>query len=371
VTAPDLAAAILRVESRSARSRQLKIGASEIGTCRRRTAYRLAKVKPTDPPKGLQAFLGTAIHKAVLAVAKREHGAVTEVKLDSPLVKGHSDAIYFRAADPWDDDPVWSPENLRALEPVDLEGVVVDVEDLKTKGRYSYDSVVDAGPKVAELYQGNLYGWMLKTGQITDRRLPALPLPVENVTLRFVDRDTGRNHTVTNPYDEGIVEEALGWLDGVIEKVQAGGPENAPRDHWGPEVSVECDYCPFLTACWGPQPLGPDGRTRQSELVRDDPATEAALIAYDQFRAEEKAAKLAKAGYRAQLDNSPAGTYGDMKLAWTGRDPVQEPDPVAMELLLRELGQEIPTRWTGGGRTIRVTRSKPATTPKAKAKAKD
>lgn len=360
MTAPDLAAAILRVESRSTRSRQRKIGASEIGTCRRRTAYRLAGTKPTDPPTGLQAFLGTAIHKAVLAVARKEHGAVTEVRLDSPLVKGHADAVYLRAADPWDPDPVLSPAQLRELDASAARALAILLEDLKTKGRFSYQTTVDTGPKVAEWFQVHLYAWMLRTGQVIDRRLPrGVELPVESVALRFVDRDTGQQHVVEEPYDPAITVEALGWLDQVYEQLEAGGPENVTRDGYGPDVSAICDFCPFLTACWGPQPYGPDGLTRQSMEIHDDPATEAALIGYDLRRAEEKGAKEAKAAFRAQLDGSPAGVYGDYKLAWTRKDPQEVPDAEAAVERLRELGESIPTKWSGGGRTIRVTRSKP------------
>lgn len=360
MTAPDLAAAIHRVEARSTRSRQKKIGASEVGTCRRRTAYRLAGTKPTDPPTGLQAFLGTAIHKGVLAVARKEHGAITEVRLDSPLVKGHADAVYLQAADPWDPDPVLSPAELRALDASAVEALAVLLEDLKTKGRFSYETTVDAGPKVAEWYQVHLYAWMLRTGQIVDRRLPrGLELPVENVSLRFVDRDTGRQHVIEEKYDPQITVEALGWLDQVHQQLEDGGPENVTRDGYGPDVSAICDFCPFLTACWGPQPLGPDGLTRQSMEVHDDPATEAALLAYALRRDEEKAAKELKAAHRAQLDGSPAGIYGDFKLAWTQKDPKEVPDPEAAYDRLRELGEPIPTKWSGGGRTIRVTRSKP------------
>lgn len=361
MTAPDLTAAIHRVEARRSRSRQLKIGASEIGTCRRRTAYRLAGTRPTDPPTGLQAFLGTAIHKAVLAVAKREHGALIEVRLDSPLVKGHADAVYLNAADPWDPDPVLSPAQLRELDASSASALALLLEDLKTKGRFSYETTVDTGPKVAEWFQVHLYAWMLRTGQVVDRRLPrGVGLPVENVALRFVDRDTGRQHVIEAPYDSAVTVEALGWLDGVYEQLEKGGPEQVTRDGFGPDVSPICDFCPFLTACWGPQPYGPDGLTRQSMEVRDDPATEAALMAYDLRRAEEKAAKEAKAAHRAQLDGSPAGVYGDYKLTWSRKEPKEEPDAEAAIERLRELGEVIPTRWTGGGRTIRVTRSKPA-----------
>jgi hypothetical protein len=360
VTAPDLAAAILRVEARSTRSRQRKIGASELGTCRRRTAYRIAGTKATNPPTGLQAFLGTAIHKAVLAVAKREHGAVTEIRLDSPVVKGHADAVYFHAADPWAADPVWSPAELRQLTAADLEGTEVLVEDLKTKGRFTYETVVEHGPRLSEWFQIHIYAWLLMTGQVVDRRLPAgVPFPVKRVALRFVDRDTGRQHVVETDYDPAITVQALAWLADVQGTVEENGPEAAPRDGYGPDVSAICDHCPFLDQCWGPPIEGPGAPMRQSLEVHDDPTIEAALVGYALRRDEEKVAKEAKAGHRAQLDGAPVGVYGEWKLSWSEKVLTEVPDGDAAIARLRDLGEEVPTRWTGGGRTIRVTRQKP------------
>jgi hypothetical protein len=121
----DLAAAVSRVQARTTRSRQTALGASELGTCRRRTAYRLARTPETNTSGGMAAALGTWIHKGALDVLRREYGAWIEVRLTSPLIRGHADAVY-------------------------PEGVV---EDLKTRGRYVYAQTVDTGPRIGELLE--------------------------------------------------------------------------------------------------------------------------------------------------------------------------------------------------------------------------
>src|SRR3954453_15755496 len=79
--APSLAAAVRDLDARRARSRQRMIGASEIGECKRRAAYRIARSKPTNVSTGLQAALGTMIHKGALAAMKKQYGGITEVRV--------------------------------------------------------------------------------------------------------------------------------------------------------------------------------------------------------------------------------------------------------------------------------------------------
>jgi hypothetical protein len=257
----DLAAAVSRVQARTTRSRQTALGASELGTCRRRTAYRLAGTVETNPSGGMAAALGTWIHKGALDVLRREYGALIETRLASALIRGHADALYL--------------------------GDEVVVEDLKTKGRYVYAQTVDTGPRIGELFQVSIYGWLLREGHIADRRrgYPTGPVPVDTIRLRYLDRDTGASHPWEAPYNPAVTAEALGWLAGVLEALETGGPDNVPRDGDGPGVSVICDWCPFLDACWGPPPLGPEPRTRQSLTVRDDVEIETALLGYARGRA--------------------------------------------------------------------------------------
>jgi hypothetical protein len=341
----DLTAAIRRVEARSSRSRQRELGASEIGTCRRRTAYRLAGTPETNGGTGLQATLGHWIHKGALAVLRQEYGALIEVRLASPLIRGHADALYL---DPSGiDDPV--------------------LEDVKTRGRFVYATTVDKGPREAELFQLHVYAWLLRNGHVADRRrgYPTGPVPVEHLRLRFIDRDTGANHVWETDYDPAVTAEALGWLAGVLEGLETGGPEAVPRDGHGPDVSAICDYCPFLDACWGPQPLGPNAPTRQSLQVRDDVEIEAALAEYDRGRALASEGAAIKKRERAFLDGAQPGVYGLLSLSWSQSAPKLVPDVEWMIEMLEGMDTPVPMKWTDGTRTISV---RPAKTPEAQRK---
>jgi hypothetical protein len=337
----DLTAAIHRVEARSTRSKQREIGASEVGTCRRRTAYRLAGTPETNGGTGLQATLGHWIHKGALAVLRKEYGALIEVRVESPLLRGKIDAVYVN----------------------DLL-----LEDVKTKGRFVYTTVVDKGPHDAELYQTHLYAWMLRKGYVADRRrgYPAGPVPIERIRLRFINRDTGENFPWECDYDPAITAEALAWLAEVLELLADGGPENVPRDGHGPEVSAICDYCPFLDACWGPPLLGPDARARQSLQLRDDVEVEMALVEYDRGRQLASEGEAIKKRERKFLDGAPAGVYGGIQLTWSAPDPKLVPDVDAMVALLEGMDTPVPMKWTTPGRTIGVRPAKKIEEPPAK-----
>src|ERR671927_984190 len=85
------AAAVRDLDSRRARSRQRMIGASELGECRRRAAYRIARRRPTNTRTGLQAFLGTELHRGVLRALRRQYGGLTEGGVKGDPVKGRCD----------------------------------------------------------------------------------------------------------------------------------------------------------------------------------------------------------------------------------------------------------------------------------------
>jgi hypothetical protein len=324
----DLAAAVSRVQARTTRSRQTALGASELGTCRRRTAYRLAGTVETNPGGGMTAALGTWIHKGALDVLRREYGALIEVRLASPLICGKADALYPDA------------------------GVV---EDVKTKGRYVYAQTLDTGPRIGELFQVHVYGWLLREGHIADRRrgYPTGPVPVDTVRLRFIDRDTGASHPWEAPYDPQVTAEALGWLAGVLEPLETGGPDAVPRDGDGPGVSKICGFCPFADLCW-PQPLGPDPNTRQSLQIRDDAELAAAAAEYDRGRRMAAEGEEIKKRERARLDGAPAGLYSDLRLSWSVRAPKQVPDTDAMIAQLEEAGIVPRARWTPRARVLQV-----------------
>src|ERR671933_778470 len=202
--APSLAAAVRDLDSRRARSRQRMIGASELGECRRRAAYRVARRRPTNTSTGLQAFLGTELHRGVLRALRRQYGGLTEVGLRGEEVKGRCD---------W-----WHA------------GVV---EDLKTTSRFGFERVLN-------------------------RRLPdGVGQDVEGLRLRYLSRDSGEDVVFEAEHDPALAAEAVLWLTDVYATVEAEGVDAVPRDGFGPGVDTMCDWCPFLDLCWGP-PVDPE-----------------------------------------------------------------------------------------------------------------
>jgi len=383
-TTHDLTAAIRRVDARRTRSRQKKIGASDVGTCRRRTGYKLAGTKPTNAETGLQAAMGTMLHKGVLAVLRQEYGALTEVRLDSDMVRGHTDALYWYPPEQvlrYGGTGVW----FSSLRPIDVQRLQMraaliaagedpdsaTVEDVKTKGLYAYQQVEDAGPRLSEWFQVHIYAWLLRTGQTVDPRRgypTGVKVPVDTVRLRFLNRDNGQSFPREAPYDPAITAEALGWIAEVLEQLEAGGPENVTRDGYGPSTSIICKSCPFLDACWGPQPLGPEGFTRESEVIREDADVELALMEYDRGRALERDGKQIKDRSRAALDAAAPGIYGDNQLSWKRSDAKYVLDADQALIMLEEAGLEPPMKWKDPSRSISVRPRPVATQPAAQKK---
>lgn len=340
-----LAVAARDVDARSSRSRQKKVGASEIGVCRRRAGYSHHGTPISNPENvsGVAAINGTWIHKGGLAAMRREWGALIETRVENDIVRGHVDAIHL-------------PNGLRVamgLTPLDDEIApeVVEVEDLKTKrdGRLvAY--VRSRGPKRSELFQAHLYAGMLRRGEVStlDRfaNLAALgPLEVELIRLRYWSRageqdDDAQEYPYEQPFDPDIEAEALEWVEQVA---RSESPDLLPRDEDGPGLSIVCDNCPFVTACWGED----SGYAPQSQLIVTDADLAAAMAEYEEARTAEREAAARKDKLRKMLDATRPAIYTDteraFKLGWSGGktgDP--KPDVDAMIRLYETAGLEVP-----------------------------
>jgi hypothetical protein len=329
-SAPSLAAAVRALDTRRARTRQRMIGASELGECRRRAAYRIAGRRPTNTRTGLQAFLGTELHRGVLRALRREYGGVTEVALKGQHVKGRAD---------WWHTPV--------------------VEDLKTTSRFGFDKVITRGVPAKHWFQVAVYAWLLRTGQIKDRRLPAgTECDVEGMRIRYLSRDSGEDVVFDVDYDPLLTAEALMWLTDVYATVEDDGVDAVPRDGFGPGVDSMCDWCPFLDLCWGP-PVDPETEgelSRQSRFTVTDEDYVEAVREYDQWRAAEGEAKRHKEYARERL-RGRSGPAGELHCEWSGGNIRTRVDKDAAIERLIELGEVLPTRRTRSAQSIRVTRN--------------
>jgi hypothetical protein len=346
VSLTDLAGAAHRVDARRARSKQKKLGPSAVGGCRRKAAYSISDIAPTDDGGSkMKAILGTWIHKGALDALKREYGALIEVQLQSDMLKGSADAVYLES---------------------------LTVEDVKTTGLFAYEWRLQVGVELAHLWQVHLYAWLLREGYIpakTRRRLARGGyindrVPIEQVVVRYLCRDNGEEWAHVQDYDPKITAQALEWLANVYADTAELGPEFVDRDEDGPGLSMICDGCRWLTACWGPQRA--DGHSRQANLIRDDEDVQAALVEYDRARAVAKEADAAKKLAREKLDASDEGQYGDLVLGWSGGGTKRAVDMEAVRALFASAGLEVPEKSTRVRPSIGVKLAKPPATPREK-----
>lgn len=340
----SLAEAARAVDSRSTRSRQRKVGASEIGVCRRRAGYSHHGTAISDPDNvsGVAAINGTWIHKGALDTMRRQWGTLIETRVENDILRGHVDGIDL--PNDW---------RVRAgLPEIEDAPDVVEVDDLKTKrdGRLvAY--VRNRGPLRQELFQAHLYAGMLRRGEVSPIKrfahIAALgPLPVELIRLRYWSRageqdDDAQEYPYEQPFDPDIEAEALEW---VAQVAGSSTPDDLPRDQDGPGLSVTCDNCPWLTECWG----NAGDHRPQSLLIVTDRDLAHQLAEYDEARTIEREAAARKDKARAILDATDPAIYTDgrelaFKLHWTGGkagDP--KPDVDAMLRLYEEAGLDVP-----------------------------
>jgi hypothetical protein len=290
------------VDARSARSRQRKVGASEIGVCRRRAAYSHHGHPVSDPHNvtGLPAIAGTWFHKGALDTMRREWGTLIETRVEDDLIRGHVDALDL-------------PNELRVaagLEEHPLAPDEPEVDDLKTRrDARMVDYVRNRGPKRGELFQVHLYADLLRRGAVKpiarQAGLAALgPLEVDTVRLRYLPRtgEEDSEYVHEQPFDPDVAAEAWSWVQQVAG---SSSPEEVPRDQDGPGLSVACDHCPFVTACWGEA----SSHAPQAQLVVTDADLAATLAAYDEARTIVREAQADKDLARAKLDATRPAIY--------------------------------------------------------------
>lgn len=189
----------------TARSRQVAIGPSEVGDCRRRVALRLAgNERPNESSTlRLSSWMGTAIHTALEASIRfndpfsERYLTEVEVRLDDPPLLGHVDVYDMQ------------------------EAHVIDWKTITKKK-------VSVFPEQQKQWQIMLYAYMLKE----------VGMPVEQVSLVGIPRDGDERDIVvwTREYDPSIVDQALAWL----ERVRQGDatPDKRP--------SFCTLYCPYF-----------------------------------------------------------------------------------------------------------------------------
>ena len=185
------------------RDRQVNIGPSEIGGCRRRVWHRLNQTPVTNEDTlKLASWMGTAIHAAIEQDFENrdpfESRWLREIEVEHNGMMGHVDC--------YDID----------------EREVIDWKTTTKKNMSKF-------PSTQQRTQVHLYGYLMK----------ANGFDVENVTLVAIARD-GNERDIkihTEPYNENYATSGLQWLADIREMATAPAPSENHRF---------CrDYCPF------------------------------------------------------------------------------------------------------------------------------
>jgi hypothetical protein len=248
---------------RSQQTQQRILGVSDIAGCRSYGARFLAGDPFTDADVSQAALRGTWIHNAVLPIISgdglagyREHEVRLDVTLpNGQVVRGHGDLL------DWEEP---------------------SATDLKTANGL-------AGPKRhgadrQQRMQRHLYG----AGMVQSGRGGKLPgLVVRNVWMNRNDL-LEPPHVEQEPYDPTWLDPAATWVDEVQYHVDQGpeGIANAPRDR---DVFWCRQFCPFVTACRGPETVAVD------EVIQSDELAVAAAMQREAIAMEEEAKEIRRA----------------------------------------------------------------------------
>lgn len=189
----------LLLTRKTARDVQKAVGPSEIGGCRRKVWHRLEGTPVTNPGTlRLASSLGTAIHSWIEETLGGNERFLLETRVERDGIRGHIDCF-------------------------DLErNEVIDWKTIKMSG-------IPFFPDKQKRWQVQVYGWLMSSLR-----------PVDSVCLVGIPRDGTDREIITHtePYDERIALEALGWLKEIRQMVDTPRPEK--------KRGFCRDYCPYF-----------------------------------------------------------------------------------------------------------------------------
>jgi hypothetical protein len=320
----SIAVAVGRAFSRFTENRQrarrslFGLSMSGLGGCRRKAAYQLAEVEPSDPRlattgENRPANLGTMIHEGLLPELAEVLGGRAEIEVELVVDVGDT-----RIVVPGRSDMFWPDAKV--------------LLDLKTVGEHKLGQVVGSGPFEEHLVQVAGYALAAEQGGHA----------VEWVGWIYIDRATGVSYVVVEPFTDELRAMVV---DKCFELANyAASPHDAPRDGAGPgerTANMICNSCPWLRACWG-EDAEPGVAGVQSSKVDDFGGMQEVLVGYLCARDAESAAKERKEFYRELIVGNKPGTYG--KTRWALTKPSKTVDKNACAKLLDETGQPLPMR---------------------------
>lgn len=281
-------ALLLLADQQRPRTQQREIGMSDLGSCRKRTGFKLAGTEPVNPVGSVQAVIGSAVHDMVAGIMRlvAKPGDLVEHEVEFAGIKGHVDR--YEAAE---------------------EKVV----DTKTTSARWLEHIKLHAPEHSQVWQTSGYGAaLIKAGY-----------PVKRIQLDFIARDTGEEYVWSKPFDVADVRAALEWLKLVRETPL----DMLPRDYM-PDSSF-CRGCPFGGMdggiCWENHTPGLGlGTAIYSEHPDAGFWAEELWAARDAQKEPKKSAERAAAALRAVVDPGGRSTKcGDRWLRIDGNNALR------------------------------------------------
>jgi CRISPR/Cas system-associated exonuclease Cas4 (RecB family) len=267
-------------DAKRSRSTQVQIGPSELGGCRRKVWYRLNDQPETnDGELKLAAIMGTAIHAEIEKALSDNPDVLLETEVEYNGMKAHIDCF------------------------VPGTGDVIDWKTSKVKNLGYF-------PTTQQRWQVQVYGYLLaKNGH-----------KVERVSLVAIARDGDERDVKvhTEPYNEAMALEALGWLSAVKEAAEAPAPEK------------DAGYCQFYCKFYDSSgEMGCVGlkkeRTPVSDVIIDDAQVDKNALLYLQLAAQIKELETQQDSLKASFEGLLGTTSSGIELSWTtvkGRESV-------------------------------------------------
>jgi hypothetical protein len=259
-----------------------------VGACNRQQAYRYFKVPASDYKSKDKADLGTLLHLGWSAML----------------------AAMFDPTERRGDVEVHIPGLPRPGEADDVDFVNLIVTDLKSANDWAWQAAINRGGPYdnywdqAEVYAFGL--WSQYGGEWTLR-------------IVLFNTEKGGEVEFTRPADPVRGERLAHIMSARHEALAAavagdGAPEDFPQDGNGPNTGFPCDWCEYVSVCWGDWEgdLSPQAAT----IVEDPEMVAAKAAEYLVARDEESAAKRRKDGAFSFL-RGITGTFGEFKITRT------------------------------------------------------
>ena len=268
-----LVEALYAADAARPRSKQVAIGVSALGGCRRQVWHKLNGDTETNATKRLAAIMGTAIHASIEQAFAGAKDVLIEHRVEIDGLPPATIDFYDVAA-----------------------GEVVDWKTIKLSG-------VNWFVSKQKQWQVQVYGYLMaKSG-----------FEVKTVTLVGIPRDGDEGDIVihSEPYDENIALEALAWLKDVEALTEAPAPER--------DAGFCKNYCGFYgSVCAGiPKDLS-------GELITDARATDSAKR-YIEINGLISQLESEKDGLKEALTGVTGVTMDGIKVSWSevrGRETV-------------------------------------------------